>query len=474
VDVKPMSSQQGNLLDRVAGEIREPDLKAIALARVAAELYYAGKTDNGKSHFDDAAQLMRDVADTSLQKGRAFSHLALEHARIGDVLGCREHFLSAFRQVCLLQMQPDLREAYALVLTIAGDMMGGQNELGASQFLRETERRYASRLGGNFPVDFAEPALLKLAREGHFDEAMLLLKHLPYSDDGPKLLFSLGKFVAQRGKLEEATRVLAMYGNPEEANPLRAQISLAYAARGEGELARQHLDGLTELSHWIETLSLTARTLYLRGKGQEASDLQDYAGQTLHERSRELTPERRGELFAILAGNSVLANGGNYSRYFYLALAELESWLGGTEHREIPDGVMNALAEMAFSSQLAGEAEKTESLLQSLSPGLKSRLRGEVVLKFAEGGQLSPAQAWLSLIPEPERSPHQRNLALKMLYQGKAANAYSLAEKIPDAALRFDALWEIFSQHRGVRIPGKPPTLPPPRGVGPPPLPGKK
>jgi hypothetical protein len=105
---------------------------------------------------------------------------------------------------------------------------------------------------------------------------------------------------------------------------------------------------------------------------------------------------------------------------------------------------------------------------------LKSRLRGEVVLKFAEGGQLSPAQAWLSLIPEPERSPHQRNLALKMLYQGKAANAYSLAEKIPDAALRFDALWEIFSQHRGVRIPGKPPTLPPPRGVGPPPLPGKK
>jgi hypothetical protein len=499
-----MSHAQLQPLCAFAHNIKTPGHKILALARIASEFSYAGRRTDAHEYFGSAATLIDSLPEPSPLRGRMLSHLALELAKAGDQKGGEVNFQRAMDELERLQNVTDKSpartiEAYGLAFTIAGDLIGAGREDTAIRLLDRVTPTYRE---SQLSTHIGEETVMKLVAQGQFEEALILAGRMNKSHY-PKMLLKVGKSAVRRYGLlvavaekenfreakerffREVKKVENLLKGSKGEDDLRIEIFKILALNGEWEEAFQRGLSVEDPAERTHMDILTARLLVQTGEPHHAVAIHNAQHAFLHENAflkenkDSFPPERRAQLFALLAGNCALWDSVEHSLALYKRVGQdLNPWLNQTP-RKSNDGMTEAMAELVFSMQVANQGESIEELLKLLDPSTKSEVIGKVGVKLVEVGRAEPALDWLKHFgkEQSDYSRHLKEISLRELEMGNYQQAIFLAQHISDFGIRFQAFWEIFSWYRGGPVPElQNSTMPPPakKSGGPPPLPKSK
>src|SRR4030095_1022704 len=292
-------------------------------------------------------------------------------------------------------------EAYGLVFTLAGDLIGAGRGDTCMQCLKIALPNYERVLKGSPPLVLGQEAVLKLGSRGLFEGALNLAGQIPHSEGQRKALLKFGSLYARRQEMGKANEILWRLRGSGEKEILHGEVARAYAQGHDGTLAAQNLSMIKNTALNLQTAAEMTRLAYLSGRIEHARNVQGEVILVLKERGEALDPQSRGEIFALLASNAALwADAQEHIRFYYQALNELEPWLTPSSRSELNEQGRNGWDELVFGLQRANQGEKAGELIKDLEAPEKSWLLGQAAVKLAQVGRSNVAIVWLGLSPE--------------------------------------------------------------------------
>lgn len=438
-------------LQQTASQIKSKTQRALSLSKVAEQWMRAGKKEAARQAFSQAAELLNSLSPLDQEKGLGFSQLARETARAGSKEAALRFFMKAMQvaeelkaQFSKTKDQQEVQESLEVVYTVAGDMLAAGLKENTEKILKTAHQIYRRFPEKTFPENLGESAVLALAQRGYREAAQELAKHLPDPESYGPVMVKLASIAAQQQDLQTALDILPLMQDAVDCDPLHRALALQLARHGQWPEAEFHLESLLEATTTIETYLEIGRMQHRLGDSLAALKLSSKASEKLKRLSSHFPHATRARLHALVATQLALVQDseGFWDQY-RLSHAAMEILHAS---QQTPEAAIDAVGELVFGLNRMKESDLGSQWMQSLDPTLRPQVSGKVALRLAEHGSASLARAWIQLIPEEHRSLPQKTLALKLLDLGMPDKALPLAETIPEARQRFDALYEIYQR----------------------------